>query len=240
MEENPKLGGQVALITGGSRGIGAAIAREMARLGAKVIIIGRDRPSLQETQREIERAGGNCEACQYDVTDLADVVNLAAFVGKAYGRLDILVNNAGVGSFGTPLHETDPETWDRIINTNLRGPFYCIRAFAPMMIAQKSGHIVNISSIASKNAVANGAAYAASKWGINGLSYSAAEELRNYGVRVSVVCPGSTDTGLRREAAGDPGKMLRPEDIAHVVAMIVTQSGQSFASEIILRPTRKP
>src|SRR5205085_9974472 len=132
------------------------------------------------------------------------------------------------------------EQWDAMLNTNLRGVFYCIKAFAPKMIEAKGGDIVNISSIASKNPLPQGAAYAASKWGLNGLSYSVAEELRGYGIRVSVVCPGSTDTELSPHEGRDHAKMLRPEDVAHVVAMLVTQAPRSFASEIVLRPTRKP
>jgi 3-oxoacyl-[acyl-carrier protein] reductase len=175
-----------------------------------------------------------------DVTDLRSVESLAAAVLKKFKRVDILVNNAGIGGFGRPLHKLLPADWDAIMNTNLRGVFYCTRAFAPAMIERKEGHIVNISSIASKNALPNGAAYSASKWGLNGLSYSVAEELRGYNIRVSVVCPGSTDTELSPHAGKDANKMLTPDDVAHVVAMLVTQSPQSFASEIVLRPTQKP
>lgn len=232
--------GQVAVVTGGSRGIGAAIASHLADLGAQVVIIGRDRQALDATVEHIERSGGRAEGCQFDVTELADLEELAAYIGRVYQRCDILVNNAGVGVFGAPLHETSPAEWDRVISTNLSGVYYAIHSFAPMMIRQKSGHIINISSIASKNSVPNGAAYACTKWALNGLSYSVAEELRNYGIRVSIVCPGSTDTELRRQGSGDVSKMLQPEDIAHVVGMIVTQAPQSFTSEIILRPTLKP
>jgi 3-oxoacyl-[acyl-carrier protein] reductase len=122
----------------------------------------------------------------------------------------------------------------------LRGVFYTLRAFAAMMIAAGGGHIVNISSIAGKNPLPNGAAYAASKWGLNGLSYSVAEELRGHNIRVSVVCPGSTHTDFSPHTGKSPEKMLQPDDVAHVVAMLVTQSPQSFASEVILRPTQKP
>ena len=108
------------------------------------------------------------------------------------------------------------------------------------MIRAAGGHVVNISSIAGKNALPNGAAYAASKWGLNGLSYSVAEELRTYNIRVSVICPGSTVSELSPHTGKDPRKMLQPSDIAHTVAMIVTQAPQSFASEIVLRPTQKP
>jgi NADP-dependent 3-hydroxy acid dehydrogenase YdfG len=126
------------------------------------------------------------------------------------------------------------------MNTNLRGVFYAIRAFAPAMVAARRGHIVNISSIASKNPLPGGAIYAASKWGLNGLSYSLAEELRGHNVRVSVVCPGSVDTGFSSHEDRDLSRMLTPADVAHAVAMLVTQRAQSFISEIILRPTQKP
>jgi 3-oxoacyl-[acyl-carrier protein] reductase len=150
------------------------------------------------------------------------------------------VNNAGIGGFGGPLSRLPPEEWDRILNTNLRGVYYTTRAFAPMMIRARSGHMINISSLAGKNALPNGAAYAASKWGLNGLSYSLAEELRSHNIRVSVICPGSTNTDLSPHEGKDPAKMLQPEDVAHVIAMLVTQSSQSFVSEVSLRPTQKP
>jgi len=234
------LAAKVAVVTGGGRGIGAAIAMRLAEMGATTLIAGRNREQLQVTGAAIVAKGGTCEAVICDVTDLQSVESLAREVLSRFKQVDILVNNAGIGGFGGPLHKLSPESWDAILNTNLRGVFYCTHAFAPSMIERKSGHIVNISSIASKNALPNGAAYAASKWGLNGLSYSVAEELRGHNIRVSVVCPGSTDTELSPHAGKDPDKMLKPEDVAHVVAMLVTQSPQSFASEIVLRPTQKP
>jgi NAD(P)-dependent dehydrogenase (short-subunit alcohol dehydrogenase family) len=161
-------------------------------------------------------------------------------VESSFGRVDILINNAGIGGFDSPLHQLSPDAWDRILNTNLRGVYYAMRSFAPMMIRARSGQIINISSIAAKNPLPNGAAYAASKWGLNGLSYSVAEELRGHNIRVSVLCPGSTNTELSPHAGKDVTKMLQPEDVAHAVEMLATQSPQSFASEIILRPTQKP
>ncbi len=142
------------------------------------------------------------------MTDLASVEALAALVERKSGRADILVNNAGVGSFAGPLHQMSPQSWEQVMNTNLRGVFYCMRSFAPMMIRARSGHIVNISSLAGKNALPNGAAYAASKWGLNGLSYSAAEELRSHNIRVSVVCPGSV------QHRPEPAPRQRPEEDA--------------------------
>jgi NADP-dependent 3-hydroxy acid dehydrogenase YdfG len=115
-----------------------------------------------------------------------------------------------------------------------------IRAFAPMMIAQQSGDIINISSLAGKNPLPNGAAYAASKWGLNGLSYSVAEELRAHKIRVSVICPGSVNTEFSPHGGKDTGKMLQPDDVAHAVEMLLTQRPESFISEVLLRPREKP
>jgi len=234
------LAGQVAVVTGAGRGIGAAIAAKLAALGAVTVLCGRTRKLLESTASAISKAGGRAEVLRCDVTELRSIEAVAAHVDQTFGRLDILVNNAGVGSFRGPLHELPPESWEQVLNTNLRGVYYCIRAFAPMMIRSRSGHIINISSLAGKNALPNGAAYAASKWGLNGLSYSAAEELRVHNIRVSVVCPGSVDTELSPHAGKDKAKMLQPDDVAHVVAMLVTQAPQSFVSEILLRPTQKP
>jgi 3-oxoacyl-[acyl-carrier protein] reductase len=234
------LAGQVAVVTGAGRGIGAAIAQGLSGLGATSVLCGRTRADLESTARAIGQAGGRAEVVLCDVTKLESVEAAARQVDTSFGRVDILVNNAGIGGFGGPLHQLLPESWDQILNTNLRGVFYAVRAFAPMMIRGRSGHIINISSLAGKNALPNGAAYAASKWGLNGLSYSLAEELRGHNIRVAVVCPGSTNTELSPHAGKDPAKMLQPEDVAHAVAMLVTQSPQSFVSEILLRPTQKP
>jgi NAD(P)-dependent dehydrogenase (short-subunit alcohol dehydrogenase family) len=171
---------------------------------------------------------------------LHQLQHVAARIESTFGRTDILVNNAGIGGIDSPLHELAPERWDGILNTNLRGVYYAIRAFAPMMIRARSGHIVNISSLAGKNPLKNGAAYAASKWGLNGLTYSVAEELRGHKVRVSVICPGSVQTDFDPHTGKDTKKMLQPEDVAHAVVMLVTQAPQSFMSEVLLRPTQKP
>jgi len=204
------------------------------------VLCGRTPGNLNATANAINAAGNRAEVAECDVTTLASVEAVARRVDSQHGRVDILVNNAGIGGFGKPLHELAPDEWDRVLDTNLRGVFYTIRAFAPGMIRARGGHIINISSIAGKNALPNGAAYAASKWGLNGLSYSVAEELRAHNIRVAVICPGSTHTDLSPHEGKDLSRMLQPEDIAHVVAMLVTQSPQSFASEIVLRPTMKP
>ena len=236
---NNALNGKVALVTGGGRGIGAAIALKLASLGATTIACGRTLARLQHTAGQIRSAGGQSEAIACDVADWSSVAALAEKIQTTFGRLDILVNNAGIGSFSGPLHTMPPEKWDAILNTNLRGVFYTIRALAPMMISGGGGDIVNISSIASKNPLPNGAAYSASKWGLNGLTYSVAEELRGHNIRVSVICPGSTHTEFSPHEGKSPDKMLAPEDIAHAVEMLVTSRQQAFVSEINIRPTKK-
>ena len=163
-----------------------------------------------------------------DLTDEKAVAALGSGSGQEYGRCDILVNNAGIGVLRKPLIDLPVEEWDQMMHTNLRAPYLMIRSLAPMMIAAKSGHIINISSLAGKNPLPDGAAYSASKWGLNGLTYSVAEELRQYNVRVSVIAPGSVNThfgGCRQRQgslpdgparrrrrggrdAGDPGSQL--------------------------------
>lgn len=234
------LNGKVALVTGAGRGIGAAIALKLAGLGATTIVCGRTLARLQHTAGQIRAAGGQGEPISCDVADWKSVAALAERVKTTFGRLNVLVNNAGIGGYGGPLKDMPLEKWDEIFNTNLRGVFYMIRAFAPMLIDSGGGDIVNISSIAGRNALPNGAAYSASKWGLNGLSYSVAEELRGNNIRVSVVCPGSTHTEFSPHAGKSPEKMLAAEDVAHATAMLVTSRPQAFISEVVLRPTQKP
>jgi 3-oxoacyl-[acyl-carrier protein] reductase len=240
MDTGQPLVGQVAVVTGAGRGIGAAIARSLAKHGATAVVCGRTKSTLDTTAQTILDRGGKVEVIPCDVTVLHQLEYAAARVQSTFGRVDILVNNAGVGGFNDPLHQLPPEDWERILNTNLRGVFFAIRAFAPMMIHAQSGHIINISSLAGKNALPKAAAYAASKWGLNGLTYSVAEELRGHNIRVSVICPGSVETELSPHAGKDPDKMLQPDDVAYTVAMLVTQGPQSFVSEILIRPTQKP
>jgi 3-oxoacyl-[acyl-carrier protein] reductase len=234
------LNGKCAVVTGAGAGIGASVAAKLASLGATVVLAGRTRSSLEAVAKKIAQNGGKAEIFVCDVSNLESVDALAQFVRQKFEGLEVLVNNAGVRGVPGPLHELPPDSWDAVMNTNLRGVFYCIRSLAPLMIQAKSGHIINISSLAGKNALPGGAAYAASKWALNGLSYSVAEELRGFNVRVSVICPGSVHTDFSPHTGKSPDKMLQPEDIAHAVEMLVTQAPQSFVSEILLRPAQKP
>ncbi len=235
-----ELADQVAVVTGAGRGIGEAISRRLASMGARVILVARDPQRLQEVAAAIKADGQLAEAIPTDLTEEPAIAGLAGQVKERWGRCDILVNNAGIGEIGQPLHEMKPEAWDRLMATNLRAPYLMIRALAPTMIAAGRGHIVNISSLAGKNPLPNGAAYSASKWGLNGLTYSVAEELRPHGIRVSVIAPGSVNTGFGGGGGKNAEKKIQPEDVAAIVAMLVTQAPQSFVSEVLLRPTQKP
>ncbi len=233
------LTGMVAVITGGSRGIGYAVAETLGQMGAAVVIAATSAERLDRAVRQLSAKGLVCEGLVCDVADLNSVGKLGEHVRNRYGRIDVLVNNAGVGEKASLLHELDPQTWDKIFNTNVRGAYYMMRALVPLMMESGGGHVINISSLAGKNPLPRGAAYSASKWALNGLSYSAAEELRSHNIRVSVVCPGSVDTEFSPHAGKSADQMLRPEDVAHVVAMLVMQRPQSFVSEVLIRPTRK-
>jgi NAD(P)-dependent dehydrogenase (short-subunit alcohol dehydrogenase family) len=233
------LSGSVALVTGGSRGIGRAIAVRLASLGAAVAISGRDSNALNDVSAQLAGLGGRVFSHVADVTRPADVADLVAKTESALGPITILVNNAGIGVFG-PAHEKSEEDWDRVLNTNLKSVFLVSKAVAPSMISRKSGDIINISSLAGVNAFKGGGLYCASKWGLQGLSACMAEDLRGYGIRVSTICPGSVATDFSGTSPKDPTKVLSPEDIAHAVETIVTQSPKSFISQLQIRPVSKP
>jgi NAD(P)-dependent dehydrogenase (short-subunit alcohol dehydrogenase family) len=229
----------LALVTGGSRGIGRAIALRLATLGAAVAICGRDSNALNEASAQLAGLGGRVFSHVADVTRHADVDRLVSKTESALGPITILVNNAGIGVFG-PAHEKSEEDWDRVLNTNLKSVFLVSKAVAPSMISRKQGDIINISSLAGVNAFNGGGLYCASKWGLQGLSACMAEDLRGYGIRVSTICPGSVATEFSGTSPKDPSKVLSPDDVAHAVETIVTQSPKSFISQLQIRPLSKP
>ena len=243
MQQHPStsLSERVAVVTGGGRGIGQAVATRLAEMQATVVITGRDETRLKQVAGELTARGYRCSGIVCDVADLSSVEAFGERLRRDYERVDILVNNAGIGGPSGLLHELAPADWDAIFNTNLRGVYYMLRAIVPLMIPTGSGHIINISSLAGKNPLPRGAAYSASKWGLNGLTYGVAEELRGQNIRVSVICPGSVNTDFSPRRQGkETSKMLQPGDVAHAVAMLLTQEPQSFISEVLLRPTQKP
>lgn len=236
---NTPLAGKVALVTGGSRGIGRAIALRLAGLGSDVAICGRDEAKLRDAESLIRAAGVRALALRADVTLASYVTKLVEKVEMELGTISLLVNNAGIGLFG-PVHEKTEAEWDRLMDTNVKSVFLVSRAVIPGMMRRGGGDIVNISSLAGKSAFAGGGAYCASKWAVQGLSGCMAEELREHGIRVSTVCPGSVATEFAGRGPKDPTKVLRPEDVAHAVAMIAMQGPQSFVSEVNVRPARRP
>ena len=235
---NAPLRKRIALVTGGSRGIGKAIALRLASLGADVAICGRDKEKLAEVEKTLRENETRMAAIAADVTRTSEVADLVEKVESELGPIDLLVNNAGIGVFG-PVHEKSEEEWDRLMDANLKSVFLVSRAVVPGMIRRGGGDIINISSLAGKNVFAGGGIYCASKWGVQGLSGCMAEELREYGIRVSTVCPGSVATEFSGRGPKDSTRVLKPEDVAHAVAMIATQGEQSFISEVHLRPVRK-
>ena len=239
MQKQDALSGKVALITGASRGIGYAIAGRLGQMGARVAICGRDQAKLDQSASRLRGEGIETLAVPADVARGEQISTLVQKTQQELGPIDILVNNAGTGVFG-PFHEFGEADWNTVLDTNLKSVFLLCRSVAPEMIRRQTGHIINISSLAGKNTFANGAIYCASKWGLMGLTGSMAEDLRGYGVRVSAVCPGSVATEFPGQGGKNSSKKLQPEDVAHAVAALVTQSAGSFISEVHIRPTRKP
>ena len=196
---------------------------------------------LRNTAAELRSTGASCFALRADVTSEKDIVALVQNTEQQLGPISILINNAGTGGGGFgPVQDKSEAEWDHVMNTNLKSVFLVSRAVIPGMIQRRSGDIVSISSLAGKNTFAGGSIYCASKWGLQGLSGCMAEDLRAHGIRVSIVCPGSVATDFAGRGPKDPTKVLTADDVAHAVAMLLTQGPQSFISEVHLRPVAKP
>jgi 3-oxoacyl-[acyl-carrier protein] reductase len=235
------LSGHVALVTGGSRGIGKAIATKLAQLGAAISICGRESKALESAAHELKQLTRDVFAQPADVTDAQQVSSFIQATESKLGPISLLVNNAGIGNpgFGAVQEKTEQD-FDLVLNTNLKSVFLVSRAVAPLMIQRRHGDVIIISSLAGKNTFAGGALYCASKWGLQGLAGCMAEDLRAHGIRVSVICPGSVFTDFSGRGSKDPAKVLSANDVAHTVAMLALQGSQSFISEVHLRPLSKP
>jgi 3-oxoacyl-[acyl-carrier protein] reductase len=236
---NPSLAGKSALITGASRGIGFAIAQRLGRLGARIALCGRHQDTLDAACARLRDEAIDALALTADVSRSDQVSSLVEKTLARFGAVDFLVNNAGTGRFG-PVQDFSESDWDNILDTNLKGVFLVSRAIVPSMISRGSGHIVNISSLAGKNSFPGGSLYCASKWGLLGLTYCMAEDLRAHGIRVTAICPGSVATEFGHPSSKNVQKMLQPDDVAHAVEMVITAEPQSFISEVVMRPTQKP
>jgi 3-oxoacyl-[acyl-carrier protein] reductase len=239
MDTGPHLQSKTAIVTGGSRGIGLAIAARLLADGAHVVISGTSEKNLASAVEALN-AGDRVAAVRSDVRDPSDAGRLVDAAVDRFGGLDVLINNAGIGAFG-PAAEMTVDEWRRVIDTNLSGVFYCTRAAIPHMRRRGGGWIVNISSLASKNPFPDGAAYSASKAALNAFSEALMQEVRHDGIRVSYVLPGSVRT--RFSSGGDSGGTewkLAPEDVAQVVADLLAHPGRSLPSRVELRPSRPP
>ena len=243
------LAGKAAIVTGGSRGIGYAIARALLEGGANVVVAGTTQETLDAAVRDLRGAarqgagaagqGARVEGVRADVRRYPEVEALMASAAGTFGGLDILINNAGVGQF-RPVAELSIEEWHAVIDTNLTGVFYCCRAAIPHLSARGGGWIINISSLAGKNAFPDAAAYCASKAGLNQFSEALMQEVRHDGIRVSYVMPGSVSTDFGGRGAGKGDWALRAEDIAEVVVDLIAHPARSLPSRVEIRPARPP
>jgi 3-oxoacyl-[acyl-carrier protein] reductase len=233
------LNGKVAIVTGGSRGIGLAIARALVADGVEVSITGRNASHLSAARPKIEAAGpGSVETFQADVRTYADVQRAIDGTAARFGGLDFLINNAGIGLF-TEVAAMTPEQWSELIDTNLTGVFNACHVALPHLKRRGGGFIINISSLAGKNPFAQGAAYCASKAGLNAFSEALMQEIRYDNIRVSYVMPGSVATGF---SSGDETKgvdwKIAPEDVADVVMNLLHTNPRSLPSRVELRPSK--
>ena len=231
--------GKVALVTGGSRGIGLAIARARAAEGVQVAVTGRNAAHLSSARPTIEAAGPcGVETLQADVRRYDDVKRAIDATVARFGGLDFLVNNAGIGIF-VDVASMTPEQWSELLETNLTGVYHACHAALPHLRSRGGGFIINISSLAGKNPFAQGAAYCASKAGLNAFSEALMQEVRDDNIRVSYVLPGSVATGF---SSGDETKgadwKIAPEDVADVVVNLLRHNPRSLPSRVELRPSR--
>jgi len=240
------LAGRVAIVTGGSKGIGRAIATALAHSGADVVLCSRDSAESEHAAAEIARAGagesearvGRVHGVAADVRDLEDVRGLVATAVTEFGGLDILIANAGVGGGFGPIDEMDPESWHQVIDTNLTGVFYCCRAAVPQLKKRGGGWIVTIGSLAGRYAFAGGTAYNASKFGLLGFTEALMLDVRHDGIRVSCVMPGSVDTYFdESEPAGDAWK-LTPADVGRTILQLLEHEDRALPSRVELRPSQ--
>ncbi|MEZ5344341.1 MAG: SDR family oxidoreductase [Pyrinomonadaceae bacterium] len=231
---------KIAVITGGSKGIGKAVAEGLLRSGATVFVCSRDRAILRQTIKDLERfgrAGG--EVC--DVRSETQVKMMLEECRRIFGGVDILINNAGVGIFGKTVEELEPDEFRQTLETNLFGVFYACHFAVPLMKERGGGYIINISSLAGQNAHPKMAAYNASKFGLNGFSESLMQEVRHENIRVSCICPGSVNTEFGDDTISDSKSwQLQPEDISEAVLSLLRHDPRSLPSKIEIRPSKPP
>ena len=247
------LAGRHAIVTGASRGIGAAAAAELARRGARVTLIGRDLATLEARSAELGAAGAETFAVACDLADASAVPSATAQAAARFGPAEILVNNAGQGAAGSFM-DTSPEVWERMLAVNLLGPVHCIRAVLPAMLEAGRGRIVNVASMAGLKGYGRVAAYAASKHALVGLTRSLAIEVRKRGITVNAVCPGYTETSMSAEAersimqglgksaaearamlirANPRGEIIQPVEVARAIAWLCSDAAGAVTGQAL-------
>ncbi len=238
------LTGRVALVTGGGTGIGLAMARGLASKGAHVILASRREAVVRAAAEDIQRSGGKAEGLALDVTETGRIHEVIGRIGQQHGRLDILVNNAGTNR-RMPCLEMDPASWDLIVNTNLKGPFFCAQAAAQIMQERGYGKIINVASLQSEMAARNGVVYAASKGGIRQMTKGLAVELAQYGIRVNAIGPGTFPTDLNRGLFEDPewvrqqhlkiplGRVGKLEELAGAAIYLASSASDYMTGQIL-------
>lgn len=248
------LENKIALVTGGSQGIGKAIAERLANAGATLAVAALENDALSSTVTDFQSRGYRFKAYGIDISDDSQVQSLAKAVTIDLGPVDILINNAGIGGPTAPLHEVDPAAWDQTLGINLRAPFLLSRAIIPTMIERGSGKIVNMSSIAGKQAYPLRSPYCASKWGLIGLTHTMAQELGRYNIQVNAICPGPTKTELiesviraRASATGVDyetmskeyvratalKRMVLPEEVGELVLFLCSSQAEAITGQAI-------
>ena len=231
---------KVAVVTGGTKGIGYGIASALLSAGSKVFICGRDAAALNETITKLT-ALGEIKGTVCDVRSASEAEAMLNECRQVFGGVDILINNAGMGIFGKTVEEITPEEFSRVIDTNLYGVFCCCHYAIPMMKERGGGYIINISSLAGQNAHPKMAAYNASKFGLNGFTEAMMQEVRHDNIRVSLICPGSVNTEFGGgEISEENAWQLQPEDIARVVIDLLGHDPRSLPSKVEIRPSKPP
>lgn len=236
----PDLSGKIAIVTGGSKGIGRAIAAALAAAGADVVVTSRNEEEARTAAKEIAELGqGRTLGLGADVRDYEAVKTMVGETVKALGGLDILIANAGVGAFA-PIDEMDAETWNRVIDTNLTGVFYSCREAIPELKKRGGGWIITIGSVAGRYAMPGGTAYNASKWGLRGFTEALMLDVRHHGIRVSTIMPGTVDTYFNDNLPSGESWKLAPADVARVVIQLLEHDPRSLPSKIEIRPSQPP
>ena len=234
--EQVNLSGKTAIVTGAGRGIGRAIARSLAHHGATVIAAARTESQIKAVADEINQSGGIAYSYPFDLADESEILSLFTFLEKKADKLDILVNNAGTGLFGQ-MHEFSTEDLQILLDVNIRGTYLCCREGLRRMIPNKSGYIINISSVVGFKGYPNQSAYTASKHAVVGMTKSLAVEAQPHNIRASLIHPGDVDTDLVRSARPDldPAILIQPQDIADTVMYLLSLSEQCAVDEIYIR-----